>query len=128
MKTGFSELSGIDFHLRGFEQMWKPSADEPAQRVYGEMYTSDKMKQLEEELRKMPRTEGDFLEWVIGLIMLYSDSAHLANFGTAALWPIYLWFGNLTKYIRCMPTAFAAHHVAYIPSVCQRRHDVPNTN
>jgi hypothetical protein len=49
--------------------------------------------------------------------MFWSDLTHLANFGTAKLWPIYMLFGNLSKYIRVKPNAGAEHHVAYIPSV-----------
>lgn len=51
--------------------------------------------------------------------MLWSDETHLTSFGSAGLWPIYLYLGNLSKYIRGMPTQFAAHHLAYIPSVSQ---------
>lgn len=42
---------------------------------------------------------------------------HLASFGNAALWPIYLFLGNQSKYIRAKPSAFAAHHLAYIPKL-----------
>jgi hypothetical protein len=48
--------------------------------------------------------------------MFWSDATHLANFGTAKLWPIYMFLGNLSKYIRAEPTSNACHHVAYIPS------------
>ena len=41
----------------------------------------------------------------------------LTNFGTASLWPIYLFFGNQSKYMQCKSSAFAAHHIAYIPKV-----------
>ena len=49
--------------------------------------------------------------------MFWSDSTHLANFGTAKVWPLYLYFGNLSKYIHGKPNSNACHHVAYIPSV-----------
>ena len=49
--------------------------------------------------------------------MFWSDATHLANFGTAKLWPIYLFFGNLSKYIRLRPSSGACNHLAYIPSV-----------
>ncbi|TFY60206.1 hypothetical protein EVG20_g7504 [Dentipellis fragilis] len=49
--------------------------------------------------------------------MLWSDSTHLASFGNAALWPIYMFFGNLSKYTRGKPTLFSAHHLAYIPKL-----------
>ncbi|KIK04639.1 hypothetical protein K443DRAFT_92736, partial [Laccaria amethystina LaAM-08-1] len=44
----------------------------------------------------------------------------ITNFGTASLWPIYIYIGNLSKYIHGLPTSFAAHHLAYMPSVCTR--------
>ena len=50
-------------------------------------------------------------------LMFWSDSTHLANFGTAKLWPIYMFLGNLSKYTRSHPTAHACHHLAYIPSL-----------
>jgi hypothetical protein len=58
------------------------------------------------------------IENVIAAIMLYSDSTHLASFGNAALWPAYLFFGNMSKYMRGKPSKLAAHHIAYLPSVC----------
>jgi hypothetical protein len=63
--------------------------------------------------------EGDLEAFVVSAL-LYSDSTHLASFGTASLWPIYLFLGNVSKYIRSKPTSFSAHHIAYIPTVCYR--------
>ena len=40
---------------------------------------------------------------------------HLTSFGNAALWLIYEWFGNQSKYPWGKPTLFAAQHVTYIP-------------
>ncbi|KAF9521934.1 hypothetical protein CPB83DRAFT_872126 [Crepidotus variabilis] len=54
----------------------------------------------------------------IGL-MIWSDSTHLASFGTATLWPIYLYIRNQSKYIRAKPSEFAAHHLAYIHKLMQ---------
>ncbi|THU97282.1 hypothetical protein K435DRAFT_857796 [Dendrothele bispora CBS 962.96] len=33
------------------------------------------------------------------------------------MWPIYLYFGNQSKYDRAKPSSFAAHHLAYIPKL-----------
>jgi hypothetical protein len=38
-------------------------------------------------------------EKVIAALMFWSDATHLATFGTAKLWPIYMLFGNLTEYV-----------------------------
>jgi hypothetical protein len=48
-------------------------------------------------------------------LMFWSDATHLAAFGTAKMWPIYMLFGNLSKYVRCQPTSGATKHLAYIP-------------
>ncbi|THU89276.1 hypothetical protein K435DRAFT_865459 [Dendrothele bispora CBS 962.96] len=70
-----------------------------------------------ESEKSAPHFSIDKLENVVVWIMLWSDSTHLAQFGTASLWPIYMYIGNLSKYIRVKPSAYAAHHLAYIPSL-----------
>ena len=40
-----------------------------------------------------------------------------SNFGTASLWPVYLFFGNMSKYDSSKPSEFPACHLAYLPSV-----------
>jgi len=54
-------------------------------------------------------------EKVVAALMLWSDATHLATFGTAKIWPIYLLFGNLSKYVQCQPNSGATKHLAYIP-------------
>ncbi len=49
--------------------------------------------------------------------MIWSDSTHLTNFGTAKLWPIYSFFSGISKYIRSQPNSGACQHIAYIPSL-----------
>jgi Plavaka transposase len=49
---------------------------------------------------------------IVAALMFWSDSTHLANFGTAKLWPIYLLFGNVSKYICGQPKSGACQHVA----------------
>ncbi|KAJ3963332.1 hypothetical protein EV361DRAFT_222660 [Lentinula raphanica] len=55
--------------------------------------------------------------------MFWSDSTHLTSFGNASLWPIYMMFGNLSKYIRSRPNSGACQHIAYIPSLPALFHD-----
>jgi len=56
-----------------------------------------------EEHKKVQRAPTDDLackqEKVIAMLMFWSDATHLVTFGTAKLWPIYLHFGNLSKYV-----------------------------
>ena len=54
-------------------------------------------------------------EKVVAALMFWSDATHLATFGTARMWPIYMLFGNLSKYLRCQPNSGATKHLAYIP-------------
>ena len=88
-------------------------------RVYTDCYNTDAMLDADAEVRKKPRHEDDDddVEQVVLPLLLWSDATHLSSFGAALLWPIYLYFGNISKYIRGRPTEFAAHHLAYIPDV-----------
>ena len=51
---------------------------------------------------------------VIAGFMVWLDSTHLTQFGQAKAWPIYAYIGNLSKYVRCQPTAHAAQVIGYI--------------
>ena len=82
-----------------------------------EVYTSDAHIDAYNELQKQPNKPGCTLEKIILVLMFWSDSTQLANFGTAKVWPLYLFLGNLSKYFRSKPSSGACHHVAYIPSV-----------
>ncbi|KAI0643889.1 hypothetical protein C8Q79DRAFT_1002431 [Trametes meyenii] len=72
-----------------------------------------------EKIRAQPRNpaDGPDVEIAICSLLVWSDATHLTNFGAASLWPFYVYLGNLSKYIRGMPTEFAAHHLTYIPSL-----------
>ncbi|KAI0633696.1 hypothetical protein C8Q77DRAFT_1157868 [Trametes polyzona] len=88
-------------------------------RVYGEAYHADAILDEDAAMRARPREAGDpdDLEYVIAPIGLWSDSTHLTSFGSAKLWPVYAYVLSQSKYIRGKPTAFAAHHIAYMPSL-----------
>ncbi|RPD56887.1 hypothetical protein L227DRAFT_587910 [Lentinus tigrinus ALCF2SS1-6] len=105
----------------GSQQTPEPAEDVPAseERMYSELYNSDAMIEADQAIQSAPREAGDApdLEYAVAPIMLYSDSTHLTNFGTASLWPIYVFFGWLSKYVRAKPNSFVAHHLAYIPSL-----------
>ncbi|TBU53120.1 hypothetical protein BD310DRAFT_830789, partial [Dichomitus squalens] len=92
-------------------------------RVYTDCYNSDAMLDAEAAIHKKPRAAGDpaDLEYAILPLLLWSDATQLSSFGSASLWPIYLYFGSLSKYCRGRPTEFLAHHLAYIPGVSNLR-------
>ncbi|KAH9925200.1 uncharacterized protein B0H18DRAFT_877464, partial [Fomitopsis serialis] len=88
-------------------------------RLFSDLPNSDAMLEEDARIRALPRNaaDGPEVEYVMAPLMVWSDSTHLTNFGGAHLWPIYLYFGWLSKYVRGCPTSFAAHHLAYLPSL-----------
>ena len=115
--SAFQDETANSFHLTPCWQFWKHTPTSVPERVITEVYNSDAFYGEHVKVMQQPPEPGPHLETVIAAIMLSSDSTHLANFGDAALWLIYLFFGNLSKYFRSKPSSFAAHHIAYLPSV-----------
>jgi len=111
--------SSGSFMRQPFTEWWcLPGGDRPI-RIYGEAYSSDIAVQLSEEIKGIPPSaEHPQIEDVVVMLMLGSDATHLANFGTASLWPIYVFFGNMSKYDSSKPSEFPACHLAYLPKVC----------
>ncbi|KAI0677655.1 hypothetical protein C8Q78DRAFT_962019 [Trametes maxima] len=108
------------YHWHPNKLFWvPPQPNQQPIRVYTDNYNSDAMNREYEKIRAQPRNpaDGPDVETVICSLLVWSDATHLTNFGAASLWPFYLYLGNLSKYIRGMPTEFAAHHLAYIPSL-----------
>jgi len=101
-----------------FTEWWYPSGTTHPIRIYGEAYSSDIAIQLAEEIKRIPPpADHPDIESVVVMLMLGSDATHLANFGTASLWPIYVFFGNMSKYDSSRPSEFPASHLAYLPKV-----------
>lgn len=139
MTEAFQSPAFLQFHITPFESRWDPIHDPKSpditlddvnipldnhglpplppghQPMYGEVYTSSAMLKAHNAL---PQTAEPHLETIIAAYMFWSDSTHLANFGNASLWPLYTFFGNLSKYTRAKPTSNAGYHQAYFPSVC----------
>lgn len=107
-------------HLKPFEEWWKPSESDDPVRVYSDVYTSDAMLEADRKLQDSLKTTapaGPQLETFIVSVGLYSDSTNLTAFSHASLWPVYMYIGNESKYIRAKPTSFSTHHIAYLPTV-----------
>ena len=119
VKSALSESKVEKFHMFPFRAFSKPEPDEPEERIYSEMYTGDFWNNEHEKLQSAHQHgPNSHLEAIIISLLIWSDSMSLAQFGNAELWPIYLYIGNQSKYSRCKPTSFAAHHIAYLPKVC----------
>ena len=119
IKAAFQDPLSRKFHFTPFSLMHRSPVTNEEQRVYSELYNSDEFINKHKQIQNRSPTDdpGCKLEKVIAALMFWSDSTHLTNFGVAKLWPIYLFFGNLSKYIRSRPSSGACQHLAYIPSV-----------
>jgi hypothetical protein len=120
IQAAFSESPlASHFHFSPFK-VFHRSPNGKEERVFTELYDSDLFIEEHDNVQRapLPPDQPDCkLEKVLAALMFWSDSTHLANFGTAKLWPIYLLFGNASKYIRGRPNSGACQHVAYIPSL-----------
>lgn len=114
IRAAFADVQARAFHLLPFQRLWKDPLDGHQERIFDELYTSDAWLEAQD---KLPKEPGCSLERVIVGLMPFSDATHLANFGTAKAWPLYMYFGNLTKYARSSPRSGACHLVGFLPSV-----------
>ncbi|RXW13768.1 hypothetical protein EST38_g12086 [Candolleomyces aberdarensis] len=106
------------FHYYPFSATWKPAPHFPETNLYGELYMSPVFRDAHEEVQRLCLDDGDRnLERVVVALMFWSDSTSLASFGSASLWPIYMFFGNESKYRRCKPTEQLCNQVAYFESL-----------
>ena len=117
MKAALADVTARRFHFSPFRCIWK-SFTGVEEKCFDEAYTSDAWLEAHDKLQKQSNEPDCKLEKVVLGLMFWSDSTHLASFGTASVWPLYLYFANLSKYFRGRPNSGASHHVAYIPSVC----------
>ena len=93
------------FHYEPYELYWEPHHDKESIHVYGELYTSREFNHIYQELQNSPPEPRCGLPRVVMGLMFSSDTTHLMQFGDVTLWPIYLFFGNDSKYQRCKPTS-----------------------
>jgi hypothetical protein len=107
------------FHYEPYELKWQPNQQSPPVRVHGEMYTSQAFLDAHNALQSSAREKDCTLSRHVIALMFSSDSTNLTSFGDATVWPIYLFFGNESKYRRCQPTCNLGNHVAYLMKVCQ---------
>ncbi|KAL6302742.1 hypothetical protein BKA93DRAFT_827245 [Sparassis latifolia] len=114
----FASERSKEFHFEPYRLLWQALGSTTApQEVYGEMYSSSAFCQVHADLQASPPEPGCDLPRAVVACMVWSDSTHLAEFGNASLWPVYLSFGNQSKYERGKPSAKACHHIAYIPKL-----------
>ena len=123
IKAACQSSQAKEFHWVPFKLFHQSQTGDPPERAYSDIYNSSAMLEEDARIRTMERhrsdRESDDADTEVATLamLLWSDSTHLTNFGTASLWPVYLYFGNLSKYTRGRPNAHAAYHIAHIPSV-----------
>ncbi|KAG6904012.1 hypothetical protein DXG01_013224, partial [Tephrocybe rancida] len=101
------------FHYEPFSLSWSPKPGGGEYGVYGESYTSPAFIKAHQKLQESPPEPGCNLPRCVVGLMIWSDSTHLTSFGSAKLWPSYIYFSNESKYDRCKPSSNLANHIAY---------------
>lgn len=113
-----NEAESQQFHYEPYSLFWKPgNGDKKEVRVYGELYMSTEFLTTHQRLIDSPGEPGCTLPRVVVALMFHSDATHLTSFGDAKIWPLYLFFGNESKYRRCKPTHHLCQHIAYFEKV-----------
>lgn len=130
IKAVFQSEQSQKFHYTPFKLFRKqPSPACPdlnSIRLHSELYNSDAFL---DEHEKVQRQRSDRYQQnpddpllrvptALAGMMFWSDATKVGTWGDESMWPIYLYFGNQSKYDRAKPSSFAAHHLAYIPKVC----------
>lgn len=121
MREAVTEENGSRFHYTPFKLFWKPNDSAPPERLHGELYGSDAWIKEHIKVRKAHSHRvdkfGRRMEVVLLSLMAASDSMNCTSFSNVSVWPIYLYFGNQSKYERGRPTTGAAKHACYVPKV-----------
>jgi hypothetical protein len=122
MESAWGSKAARTYHQKPhiLNQQCDDDAPKSIRRAWSEVSNSDAVNEEWREICKNLRAKNpkvNLEKYILVMLMIWSDSTHLAQFGTASMWPMYLYFGNQSKYIRGKPSSMAAHHIAYIPSV-----------
>ena len=111
-------------HYEPYELHWRPPHKANDMRVYAELYTSESFLTAHRQLQDSPPELGCTLPRRIIGFMLWSDATHLTAFGTAKLWPLYVYMGNQSKYMCCKPSSNLCSHAAYFHTVSHHFHSL----
>ncbi|KIK13437.1 hypothetical protein PISMIDRAFT_118878, partial [Pisolithus microcarpus 441] len=101
------------FRFEPYELHWHPSHKESDVGVYGELFTSRAFLEAHQTLQESPLQPECNLPCRVVALMFWSDATQLTTFGNSKLWPLYVYFGNDSKYERCQPSANLCSHVVY---------------
>ena len=85
--------------------------------MLGELFTSQAFLEAHNQLQQMETAPGCNLPRRIVVLMFWSDEMQLMSFSDVKLWPLYVFFGNNSKYERGQPFTRLCNHVAYFETV-----------
>ena len=104
------------FHFTPFKLFQKLPNSEHSKHVYSDIYNSDVFLDKHDKVQRVLTDDPTCkCEKLVAALMFWLDATHLATFTRAKMWPIYMVFSNLSKYIRCQPNSGATMHLVYIP-------------
>ena len=106
------------FHFEPYLLRWQRSCGGADVGVHGELFSSEAFATVHHDLQDacLDSISCTLPRRVVAL-MFWSDATQLTAFGDAKLWLLYVYFGNESKYRRCMPTANLCSHAAYFQTV-----------
>lgn len=117
LKERLRSPDALHFHMEPYELYWQPPGKAHSTRVQGEIYTSPAFIDAHNTLQNSPGEPGCDLSRVVVALMFASDATQLTSFGQARIWPLYMNFGNDSKYRRSKPSLHLCNHVAYFQKV-----------
>jgi hypothetical protein len=97
-------VQAAHFHYDLYELLWRPPHKSQDIKVHGELFTSSAFLDVHRELQESTPEPGCDLPRVVTAYMFWSDATQLSTFGNTKLWPLYVYFGNESKYRRCEPS------------------------
>ncbi|THH16116.1 hypothetical protein EUX98_g9355 [Antrodiella citrinella] len=116
-KTASSDPAASRFVWDPHQVEYTSQPGAPPESVYGELYNSQVFIQEDLRLQNSPSEDGCDLPRAIAACMFASDATLVTQWGQKKVWPVYMYFGNQSKYERARPTAHAGHLVGYLPSL-----------
>lgn len=117
LKERLSSKEAQHFHMEPYELRWQANEKSKSTRVHGEIYTSPAFIEAHHALQESAGEPGCDLPRVVVALMFSSDATQLTSFGQARVWPLYMNFGNDSKYRRSKPSLHLCDHVAYFQKV-----------
>ena len=102
-----------------YETLWKRDQNEEPIKIQGELFSLLEFIEADRDVQSMPGEPGCSLSQVIMALIFWSDTTQLTSFGSAKIWPLYMYFGNDSKYLQCKPSSHLCKHIAYFQSVSQ---------